>query len=310
MCAAGGALYAIPWSACTPRVGASREYNVLWGVRVSMQLTAVAWLLSPVIQLHETWSPYIPILDALNWSPSVLCRLFSALRFGWLEPFFLLTSLLTFKCTLSKKNHVEFGDAGRCNMHIIGTAFLSSIPVLGAQTLAALVTLLSGDQDNSSPPGIFLSIHTSHKYECDGSMREDHQDGCTLCAFSLLSTLLCLLFVAYYLWRMWQVTAKMAQITLNHNLEQRIRLFRNAVTGLLLLSLVFRGFSILSDPKAVAFELLRLGDFVSVVLVVAAASAMLVIRPVRDARLADKSVSDAVMDSAQDFLGTSDLLIS
>lgn len=53
MCAAGGALYAIPWSACTPRVGASREYNVLWGVRVSMQLTAVAWL----VRVHSHLLP-------------------------------------------------------------------------------------------------------------------------------------------------------------------------------------------------------------------------------------------------------------
>lgn len=101
------------------------------------------------------------------------------------QPFFIVvlvllpceTETISCPCSCSKKNHVEFGDAGRCNMHIIGTAFLSSIPVLGAQTVAALVTLLSDDQDNSSPSGIFLSIHTSHKYECDGSMREDHQDG-------------------------------------------------------------------------------------------------------------------------------------
>lgn len=309
-CAAGGALYAIPWSGCTPRVGASREYNILWGVRLSMQLTAVAWLLSPVIQLHETWSPHIPILDGLNWSPSVLCRLYSALRFGWFEPFFLLTSLLTFKHTLSRKNWETFGSGGHCNMRIIGTAILSSIPILGAQTLSALATLYSGDQDESPLQELFLSIHTSHPRECDGSLREDHKDGCTLCTFSFLSTLLCFLFITYYLWRMWQVTLEMAQITLNHSLEQRIRLFRNAVTTLLLLSLVFRGFSILSEPKEVAFKLLRLGDFISMVLVVAAASIMLVIRPVRDARLADKSVSAAVLDSAQDFLGASNMVIS
>ena len=84
---------------------------------------------------------------------------------------------------------------------------------------------------------------------------------------------------------------EMTQITLNHSLEQRIRVFRNAVTGLLLVGLLCRGLSVLSDPKEPFFEVLRLGDFVSVVLVVAAASAMLVIRPVRDARMADKVLS-------------------
>lgn len=311
VCAVGGALYAVPWSGCTPRLGASREYNVLWGVRVSMQITAALWLLSPVIQLHETWSPYIGILHALNVSPSALCRLYIAARLGWLEPFFLLTSLLTFRYTVRRDGH-GLECVEHCNRRIIGTAFLSSIPVLGAQTLAALATVFSGDndEDDSFLQERFLSTHIPDDHGCDGSKREDHQDGCELCIFPLLSTLLSFSFVLYYLWRMWQVTMEMTQITLNHNLEQRICVFRNAVTGLLLLSLLCRGLSIISEPQDPAFGVLRLGDFTSIVLVVAAASVMLVIRPVRDARMADKNVSDPVIDSAHDFLGVSQLLIS
>ena len=51
--------------------------------------------------------------------------------------------------------------------------------MLGAQTLAALATLFSGDDvdDDSSLSDDFLSTHTSHDDECDGSMSGDHQDG-------------------------------------------------------------------------------------------------------------------------------------
>lgn len=275
-----------------------------------MQITAALWLLSPVIQLHETWSRYIRILDTLNVSPSVLCRLYIAARLGWLEPFFLLTSLLTFRYTVRRDGH-GLERVEHCNRRIIGTALLSSVPVLGAQTLAALATVFSGDndEDDSFLQERFLSTYIPDEYGCDGK-REDHQDGCELCIFPLLSTLLSFSFVLYYLWRMWQVTMEMAQITLNHNLEQRICVFRNAVTGLLLLSLLCRGLSVIFDPEDPAFEVLRLGDFMSIVLVVAAASVMLVIRPVRDARMADKNVGDPVIDSAHDFLGVSELLIS
>lgn len=312
LCAVGGAIYAVPWSGCASRFGASKDYNVLWGVRVSMQLTAAFWLLSPVIQIHETWSPYVPILDGLGISASVLCRVYSAARLGWFEPFFLLTSLLTFRYSLRK--HIGDGHTNvkKCNRQIIGLAVLSSTPLLVAHTLAAVATVLSGDDvdDDESVSGIFLSTHTTHDLKCDGSKKEDHEDGCTLCGFSLLSTFLSLLFILFYLWRMWDVTFAMAHITLNHSLEQRICVFRNTVTGLLLTGVLCRGLSVLSDPKDVAFELLRLGDFMSMVLVAAAASAMLVIRPVRDARMADKSVNAAALDTSEEFLGTSELLIS
>lgn len=303
-----GALYAVPWSGCTPRTGASREYNVLWGVRVSMQLTAAFWLLSPVIQLHDTWSPYVPILEGLGWSPSVLCRVYLSGRLGFLEPCFLLTSLLTFKHSLNKRSVSGLGATRHCNRRIIGSASLSCIPLFLAQLLAAMVSTFSDDEDlgDSSLPDIFYETHTQHDtYECDGARSEDHQEGCTLCVFPLLSSLLSLLFLAYYLWRMWVVTAEMALITLNHSLEQRIRVFRNAVTVLTLLSVLCRSLSVIAEPKDVFFELMRLGDFTSVVLVVAAASSMLVLGPVRDARMADKCVSVAVLDSAQDFLGVS-----
>eukprot|EP00803_Ostreobium_quekettii_P011746 evm.model.scf_1388EXC.4 EVM.evm.TU.scf_1388EXC.4 scf_1388EXC:24736-30158(-) len=290
-----GALYAVPWSGCTPRAGAAREYNVLWGVRVSLQLTAAFWLLSPVIQLHETWSPYIPILEGLDWSPSVLCRVYLAGRLGFLEPCFLLTSLLTFKHSLSKRTVSGLGATRHCNRRIIGTATLSCIPLFVAQLLIAVVSTFVDDEDlsDSSLPGSFYETHTEDEtHECDGTRSEDHQEGCTLCVFPLLSSLLSLLFLAYYLWRMWAVTAEMALITLNHSLEQRIRVFRNAVTVLTLLSVLCRSLSVLAEPKDAFFELMRLGDFVSVVLVVAAASSMLVLGPVRDARMADKAGSD------------------
>eukprot|EP00803_Ostreobium_quekettii_P000208 evm.model.scf_919EXC.3 EVM.evm.TU.scf_919EXC.3 scf_919EXC:40055-45461(+) len=307
-----GALYAVPWSGCTPRFGASREYNVLWGVRVSMQLTAALWLLSPVIQLQHTWSPYIPISESFGWSPSVLCRVYLAGRLGWLEPFFLLTSLLTFKHSLSKHNRSGLASAKHCNKRIIGSVALLCMPLLAAQTLAALASLIPGEDgdDESTVAEFLVDTHEIHDtYECDGTRSNDQQEGCTLCVFSLTSTLLCLVFIAYYLRRIWQVTTEMALITLNHSLEQRIRVFRNAVTALTLASLLFRAVSVLAEPKGAAFELLRLGDFLSVVLMVAAASAMLVLGPVRDARLADKTVSTTVLDSAQDFVGVSETLM-
>lgn len=174
-------------------------------------------------------------------------------------------------------------------------ACLHALPILGLQILSASATLLFGDvEDDSSLPKFFISTYTTDEYECDGTKSdgEDGEERCILCVFSLLSTLLCSLFMIYYLWRMWQVTMEMARITLNHNLEKRIHAFRLAVTMLLLLGTLCRALSVLSEPKEVVFELLRLGDFISIVLVVAAASAMLVLRPVRDARLADKRSKD------------------
>lgn len=111
---------------------------------------------------------------------------------------------------------------------------------------------------------------------------------CIVCIYPFVSTILSAMFVIYYLYHLWDTTSDMMRITVNLSLTHRMVLFRVIATILLSLGIVCRGLTAVAAPRSIPFELLRLGDFVSVVSFVSAASYSLVLKPVYDSRSAEK----------------------
>lgn len=109
-----------------------------------------------------------------------------------------------------------------------------------------------------------------------------------MCVYPFVSMLVSGIFVLYYISSLWNVTSKMMQITVNQTLMKRMVAFRAFVTVLLLLGVACRCLAVWLEPRTVMFEILRLGDFSSVALFVAAANYSLVLRPVHEARFAER----------------------
>ena len=129
---------------------------------------------------------------------------------------------------------------------------------------------------------------------------------CTVCVLPLFSTLISAAVVGFYLYQSWRITIRMGQLAINQYIEKRMRLFRSlflshqasrteavyasrsSVCVLLFFSLLFRGLSVIREPGHVFHEFCKLIDFLSMFLFMMALNLILVIRPIREARIADK----------------------
>jgi len=127
---------------------------------------------------------------------------------------------------------------------------------------------------------------------CWGELKPDQ---CAVCVIPLASTLISAVVIGCYLFHTWKITVRMGKIAINQSIEQRMRLFRSSVTVLLLFSLVFRGLSVIWNPGHVLHEFCKMADFVAMLFFVMALSFILVIRPVREARIADKNVKSVTI---------------
>lgn len=128
---------------------------------------------------------------------------------------------------------------------------------------------------------------------------------CIVCIYPFVSTVLTAVFVIYYLYHLWDTTSNMIRITVNQSLTRRMVTFRLFATLVLSMGVVCRGLTAITAPRSVPFELLRLGDFLSVLYFVIAASYSLVLKPVYDSRSAEKmNSSDAKFWREVDLMDT------
>ncbi len=147
--------------------------------------------------------------------------------------------------------------------------------------------------------------------ESDVCWSDDHSPSttCTVCVLPLISTLISAAVVGFYLYQSWIITVRMGQLAINQYIEKRMRLFRSlichiklhtlsasrsSVCVLLFFSLLFRGLSVIREPGHVFHEFCKLIDFLSMLLFMMALNLILVIRPIREARIADKVRSTVV----------------
>lgn len=237
------------------------------------------------------------------------CQSYVMIRLGFVEPFFLFLSLLTFSECLTPyegyllpvwcfKKRTQIGGEGAMvlgnlrgnykNTRIITVALFWSIVVLIVQSLLPLLDAfdaIGDDHDEDDWNFRRISLLT---YLSSSPCWSDGQK-CEACVIPLLSTFLSALVIGRYLWLMWMLTLKMCRMAINQCLEQRVRLFRSLVTVLLLSSLFFRGIGLVWSPVHVLHEFCRLADFLSILIFITAFSLLLVIRPIREGRIADKT---------------------
>lgn len=301
--AAFGAIYASPWSKCTPKQGPSTEYNSIWGVRVCLQVTAFFWLLAPVLQHHEIWTPTFDVLEMLGVSGHVPCQVYLSARLGLFEPFFLFLGLFAFEHWLRQGqgwemvSDAEMGDTKgkeeHVNRWIIGKAFLCTLPIFGVQTFVSLLTELFPDKVDDDSHYIWISS-SEERNGCDLMIDQDPpSSGCVVCIYPIVSSIFSLLFIICYTLKLNQKINQMMNIALNQSLKQRINVFRCG-TLLLMMGVVCRGVTVIMEPRTVLFEILRLGDFLSAAFFVMASSYTLVLRPVHDTRIADKTAGRTI----------------
>lgn len=232
------------------------------------------------------------------------CWSYVVFRLGVIEPFFLFLSLLTFsECLTPQEGYLlpiwwptrtSAEGPGRIlkkkqrNFRIISIALFWTFLVFFFQSLVpgleALGVIKEASRgDSRTQESLFIEFSKSSPSWKEG------ESG--VCVIPLFSSFISGLVIARYIWLIWLLTLRMGQLALNQCLERRMRFFRALVTVLLISSLVFRSLGALVNPGHVFHEFCRLTEFLSVLIFVGAFSFLLVIKPVREGRIADKNAN-------------------
>lgn len=270
-----------------------------WLVR-SFQYLTLSPQFCPFLALYRKWSSQFDDED-----DEAFCWSYVVFRLGVIEPFFLFLSLLTFnECLTPQEGYLipvwwpttrapvnPAEGPGRIlkkkqrNFRIVSIALFWTFLVFFFQSLIPALEALGVFQeaDSESQESLFIDFSKPSPSWKEG------ESG--VCVIPLFSSFVSGLVIARYIWLIWLLTLRMGQLALNQCLERRMRFFRALVTVLLISSLMFRSLGALFNPGHVFHEFCRLAEFLSVLIFVSAFSFLLVIKPVREGRIADKNAN-------------------
>lgn len=261
----------------------SKEFTLLWLTRIFVQIVAAMYMLSLLLRLQVLWGPSSAVIEG-GYQPIALCRANLALAYGLLEPAFLLLAVFSCLYSLQGLHH----SVKRPNYNIIFYAVGFSLPTCAAQVICGMFTqMIELDYSRSLYRRFFAVVMKLDPAHCRGVKDAD----CVACLYPLLSTLVSVLFGLVYLSIMVYVTSKVAEAALNKRLQGRIRAFQLSVSVFFTLSVACRGVSVLFQPFDFWFDLLRLLNAVCIAALVVSVSVIMVLRPVHDARSADRSLA-------------------
>ena len=282
----------------SPKGPVAQEFNYLWRARVTSQLLAAGYAVSLILRLQVLWGPHSQLVPG-GYHPAVMCRAYVALAYGLFEPLFLLVCFfaLYYSLKLHSRDAGMFGTHPNFNIVFLALGF--SLPCCVAQLVAALFTRMFDLAYSQWLLGAFFSTFVSLPPYCvvlegpaapDGTQTTSESSSCSFCTFPLLSTLITAVFACCYLLMFLWVTHRMAHALINKYLVRRAWALQLAVTALFTLSIISRGTTVIFEPFDLGFELLRLATAVCSVSLVLTVSFVLVIKPLWDARLADKII--------------------
>ncbi|GAX81263.1 hypothetical protein CEUSTIGMA_g8695.t1 [Chlamydomonas eustigma] len=279
-----GALYTIIYSFKSQKI-ASQEFNYLWRSRLLSQILASCYALSELLRLQALWGPNSVMISG-GYQAEIMCRLFIAIQFGFLEPSFLLLAL--FSCVYSVQGH---GARSHPNSNIVFFALGLSLPFCAGQIIAGLFSkVFVFDYSNRISYTFFSTSDTSETEHCQistGNGYDVTSDQCYFCVFPLLSTLISAGFAVFFLIVFGRVTQRIAAAVINKILIRRMRCLQLSVAVLFPMSVACRGVTVLFYPFELGFEILRLVNVVCVACMVLSISSILVVQPTHDAYITD-----------------------
>ncbi|KAF3782116.1 hypothetical protein EJ110_NYTH35117 [Nymphaea thermarum] len=195
-----------------------------------------------------------------------LCRLYILSNFGFAEPSLFVTVVLLLRGSLQKR------DSGTLSRQ------------WNARTIAHLVILFVGpifvNMEGSGPSGNGskkIPVYFTQAYTI-----EKDESGPIFCTYPLLSTVLHGLFASLLIGYLFYLGAKMVSLVINGGLQKRIYYLLFSVVGLLPIRILFLGFTVLSKPGELPYEVLEFLSFLALLCCTAVAIGILVYFPVAD----------------------------
>jgi hypothetical protein len=241
-----------------------------------------------LLRLQILWSR-VSILFTYGFHTDAMCRLYIGVSFGLLEPAFLL--MVLFSCIYSVTPHQPPSETSSPNLNIFALAVGLTIPMCAAQVFAALfskiITQLRYHELLLSQ--FFKASYPVQPQQCPGD--ETLTDNCAVCVFPEFSTLISAAFTILYMAVFWHVTGKIARTAINKSISMQIRTLQVCVTVIYCSSVAFRGVTVLFHPYTLWFEFFRIGHALATFLLIVSVSFLLVWKPVRDGRIADRQIT-------------------
>ncbi|GAB4816345.1 hypothetical protein N2152v2_003391 [Parachlorella kessleri] len=295
-----GAWFTIPWRRRSRRAEITREFNILWQGRATLELFCALWVASQLLRVSSVWGANSFIFPDLvtDWTGAGwFCRIYLTAALGFFQPFCSLLALLMLTGVTRRKMPLAEAAEGGGNSS-------SSSSTSGVIAWLGLIIKPGGFHPEDRPRSVlgyfFASFWRGDVQQCGGD------EGCTLCTFPAAAVIAQGLFSAAYLVVLWVTSSRMAAAVLNKRLKRRLRFFQWAYSVLPVAGVGALGGSIVTGPFSWVNQGCWLGYFASVVATVALLSWELVIWPVHDLRRVNKRLklwtnpSDNLADSPED----------
>ncbi|ERM99675.1 uncharacterized protein LOC18427711 [Amborella trichopoda] len=246
-----------------------------WFVRLSLILFFLLWSLGEVLRLSllRKRSKFLSL--SLKWQED-LCKIYLISNLGFSEPCLFLSLVLLLHASLQRQ---DSGTLSRqWNRKTMAYIFLFCLPAF----LSQLVVVLIGPRFNTSYKNEGIYSENIPKYFTSAIFRAPWNQAMVLCAYPLLSTILLGLFASILVGYFLYLAAKMVTLVINRGLQKRIYYLIFSLLGLLPLRILLLGFSVLSHPGELAFEILVFLAFLVLLICAGVGASILVYCPVSD----------------------------
>ncbi|KAM1248565.1 hypothetical protein ACFX2I_044565 [Malus domestica] len=239
-----------------------------WIIRITFILFATWWGFGEVVRL-SLLRRQGRVLNALNfkWQEN-LCKCYIVSNLGFAEPCLFLTLVFLLRAPLQT---MESGILSRkWNGKTAGYILFFCLPLVALQ----LFVILIGPELHKKD-----SLHKLPDYFTSTVNKTDHVAFCT---YPLLSTIVlgifAIILTAYLFW----LGRRILKLVINKGLQKRVYTLIFSVSSFLPLRVTLLGFSVLSKPEHVQFEVLAFLAFLALLCCAGVCICMLVYCPVAD----------------------------
>ncbi|CAN6458313.1 unnamed protein product [Victoria cruziana] len=250
-------------------------FNGPWVVRIMLISLAIWWGFGEIERLDLLRSER-RVLHSLSqqWQKN-LCRLYILSNFGFAEPSLFVTVVLLLRGSLQKR---DSGTLSRqWNARTITHVLLFCLPIFIFQLVIIFAGPILVKTEGSGNGSKKIPVYFTQAYTI-----EKDESGPIFCTYPLLSTVLHGLFASLLIGYLFYLGAKMVSLVINGGLQKRIYYLLFSVVGLLPIRILFLGFTVLSKPGELAYEVLEFLSFLALLCCTAVAIGILVYFPVSD----------------------------
>ncbi|DBA84654.1 hypothetical protein WJX77_004977 [Trebouxia sp. C0004] len=293
----------VPWRRTKRESYAIKSFNGYWHARALLLLTGGLWVLVQILRLDSLWTPDSVILrrrpNVTDWTRhGLLCRLYLTLSLGFLQPLFLLLSLMLCQGTLSRpKKH------RRCipNLKAVSLAFVWTCPILFLQSVVAWISIFfNGDKWESQMHSFLHFFFATYEFGDAHDCGAQSANQCAVCIFPAVADIVSVAFTTLYLLALWTTTKRMLTAAINRRIQRRLRIFQFVTIAALGSGEALRSVTLVSTPYHWTFQMLWVMYWLSICLLVCFTTWLLVVQPVRSAKQAAKD-HKAWLDEPQEM---------